>query len=33
MSQKKRQFTKKFKLQVVREIEAGKAIAQASREH
>jgi transposase len=33
MSQKKRQFTKEFKLQVVREIEAGKAIAQASREH
>ena len=33
MSQKKRQFTKEFKLQVVREIEAGKAIAQAAREH
>lgn len=28
-----RQDTKKLKLQVVREVEAGKSIAQASREH
>jgi transposase len=33
MSQKKRQFTREFKLQVVREVEAGKSIAQAAREH
>ena len=33
MSQKKPQFTKLFKLQAVREVEAGKPIAQASREH
>jgi transposase-like protein len=32
MSIKRRQFTKDFKLQVIREIEAGKTIAQASRE-
>jgi len=33
MSQKKRQFTREFKLQVVREVEAGKSIAQAAGEH
>ena len=33
MSLKRRQFTRDFKLQVLREIEAGKSIAQASREH
>lgn len=33
MSQKKRQFTMEFKLQVVREIEAGKPIAQAARDY
>ena len=33
MSLKRRQFTKEFKLQVVREVEAGKAVAQAAREH
>jgi transposase len=33
MSQKKRQFTREFKLQVVREVEAGKPIAQAARQH
>jgi transposase len=33
MSQKKRQFTREFKLQVVRQVEAGKSIAQAAREH
>jgi len=33
MSLKRRQFTREFKLQVVREIEAGKALAQAAREH
>jgi hypothetical protein len=33
MSQKKRQFTREFKLQVVRDVEAGKSIAQAAREH
>lgn len=30
---KRRQFSREFKLQVLREIEAGKAIAQAAREH
>ena len=29
----RRKFTKEFKLQVIREIEAGKSIAQAAREH
>lgn len=33
MSLKRRQFTKEFKLQVIREIEAGKSVAQAAREH
>jgi len=33
MSLKRRQFTREFKLQVVREIEAGKVLAQAAREH
>jgi len=33
MTLKRRQFTKEFKLQVIREIEAGKAVAQAAREH
>ncbi len=33
MSLKRRQFTKEFKLQVVREVEAGKAVAQSAREH
>lgn len=33
MGLKRRRFTKEFKLQVVREIEAGKALAQAAREH
>ena len=33
MSLKRRQFTKEFKLQVIREIEAGKSLAQAAREH
>jgi transposase len=33
MSLKKRQFSRDFKLQVLREIEAGKSIAQASREY
>lgn len=30
---KRRQFSREFKLQVLREIEAGKPIAQAAREH
>jgi transposase len=30
---KRRRFTQEFKLQVLREIEAGKSIAQAAREH
>lgn len=30
---KRRRFTREFKLQVVREIEAGKPVAQAAREH
>jgi transposase len=33
MSKIRRQFSKEFKLQVMREIEAGKSLAQASREH
>ena len=33
MSLKRRQFTREFKLQVIREIEAGKPPAQAAREH
>lgn len=33
MALKRRQFTRDFKLQVLREIEAGKSLAQASREH
>lgn len=33
MGLKRRRFTKEFKLQVVREIEAGKPPAQAAREH
>lgn len=33
MSQKRRRFTPAFKLRVVREIEAGKPVAQAAREH
>src|SRR5437763_16508248 len=33
MSLKRRQFTKESKLQVIREIEAGKSLAQAAREH
>jgi len=30
---KKRQFTRDFKLHILREIEAGKSLAQAAREH
>jgi transposase len=33
MALKRRQFTRDFKLQVLREIEAGKSVAQTSREH
>jgi len=33
MALKRRRFTREFKLQVLREIEAGKSIAQAAREH
>jgi len=33
MSLKRRQFTKEFKIQLLREIEAGKSAAQAAREH
>jgi transposase len=33
MALKRRQFTREFKLQVLREIEAGKSLAQAAREH
>lgn len=33
MSLKRRSFTSAFKLRVVREVEAGKALAQAAREH
>ena len=33
MSLKRRQFTKEFKLQVIREIEAGKSQSVVAREH
>ncbi len=33
MALKKRQFTRDFKLHILREIEAGKPLAQAAREH
>lgn len=33
MTLKRRQFTKEFKLQVIREVEAGKSVAQAAREY
>ena len=33
MALKRRRFTRDFKLQVIREIETGKSIAQAAREH
>lgn len=33
MALKRRRFTREFKLQVLREIDAGKTIAQAAREH
>lgn len=33
MSLKRRQFTREFKLQVIHELEAGKALAQAAREY
>lgn len=33
MSIKRRSFTKEFKKQIIREVEAGKPIAQAAREH
>jgi transposase len=33
MSKIRRQFSKEFKLQVIREIEAGKSLAHVSREH
>lgn len=33
MALKRRRFTREFKLQILREIEAGKSIAQAAREH
>ena len=33
MGLKRRQFTKDFKLQVVREVLAGKSLAEAAREH
>jgi transposase len=33
MSKIRRQFTKEFKLQVLREVAAGKTLAQAAREH
>lgn len=33
MALKRRRFTREFKLQVIREIETGKSIAQAAREH
>ena len=33
MALKRRLFTRDFKLQILREIEAGKSVAQASREH
>lgn len=33
MARARRQFTREFKLQVVREIEAGKSLASVAREH
>jgi transposase len=33
MALRRRQFTKDFKLQVLREVQAGKSLAQAAREH
>jgi transposase len=33
MGLKRRQFTKEFKLEVLREIETGKSLAQVAREH
>lgn len=33
MALKRRQFTKEFKLEVLREIETGKTLAQVAREH
>jgi transposase len=33
MSLKRRIFTKDFKMQVIRQVQAGKSIAQAAREH
>ena len=33
MPLKRRQFAREFKLQVIREVEAGKTVAQAAREH
>ncbi len=33
MALKKRQFTRDFKLQILREIEAGKSLAKVAREH
>jgi len=33
MAASRRQFTKEFKLRVLREIEGGKSVAQAAREH
>ncbi len=33
MALKRRQFTREFKLQVVREVDAGKPMAQVARHH
>ncbi len=33
MTKHRRQFTREFKLQVIREVEAGKTLAQAAREY
>ncbi len=33
MTRHRRQFTREFKLQIIREVEVGKPLAQASREH
>jgi len=33
VNRNRRKFTKEFKLQIVREVEAGKSVAQAAREH
>jgi transposase len=33
MTRNRRQFTREFKLQVIREVEVGKTLAQAAREH